>query len=274
MSGKGNTAAPKVKRKAISKKTRFEVFKRDSFTCQYCGAQSPDVVLHVDHINPVAGGGSNDILNLITSCEPCNLGKGAKALDDKSSLAKQRAQLDELNERREQLEMMVQWRESMANLDDEKIGIVERAFSDATGFGLSEHGRAQIRLWLKKHPIADILQGLDGSLATYFRAGSADEETSRQMAQDAFGMVVRVINAHKRYSDKPYMRDLFYTRAIIRSRMHCNEREAIRLLEECYLLGAHIEELKDWARDARNWTNWRTEMESWAEELRTAGEPE
>ena len=42
-----------AKRKGISKKTRFDVFKRDSFTCQYCGKSAPDVVLQVDHINPV-----------------------------------------------------------------------------------------------------------------------------------------------------------------------------------------------------------------------------
>jgi 5-methylcytosine-specific restriction endonuclease McrA len=42
------------KRKSISKKIRFEVFKRDSFTCQYCGSKSPDVTLVIDHIMPVA----------------------------------------------------------------------------------------------------------------------------------------------------------------------------------------------------------------------------
>ena len=51
-------------RKAISKKLRFEVFKRDNFTCQYCGRMAPDVVLEVDHINAVANGGDNNILNL------------------------------------------------------------------------------------------------------------------------------------------------------------------------------------------------------------------
>jgi hypothetical protein len=68
-------------RKSMSKKTRFEIFKRDGFTCQYCGAQPPDAVLVVDHINPVANGGDNDHLNLITSCEVCNQGKGARLLE-------------------------------------------------------------------------------------------------------------------------------------------------------------------------------------------------
>ena len=66
---------------ALSKRTRFEVFKRDRFACQYCGRTPPDVVLHADHIAPVAGGGSDDPLNLLTACSDCNLGKAAIPLD-------------------------------------------------------------------------------------------------------------------------------------------------------------------------------------------------
>jgi hypothetical protein len=69
-----------TKRTALSKKTRFEVFKRDGFKCQYCGAHPPSVLLEVDHIVPVAGGGKNHMDNLVTACEPCNQGKGARAL--------------------------------------------------------------------------------------------------------------------------------------------------------------------------------------------------
>jgi hypothetical protein len=67
-------------RKAISKRLRFEVFKRDAFVCQYCGAHPPAVILHCDHIQPVADGGPTEMDNLITACEACNLGKGAVPL--------------------------------------------------------------------------------------------------------------------------------------------------------------------------------------------------
>lgn len=60
---------------SISKKIRFEVFKRDGFKCQYCGQNPPIVTLEVDHINPVSKGGEDDINNLITSCFDCNRGK-------------------------------------------------------------------------------------------------------------------------------------------------------------------------------------------------------
>jgi len=60
---------------ALSVRTRFEVFKRDQFTCRYCGRQSPEVVLEVDHITPVSRGGTDDAINLVTSCWECNRGK-------------------------------------------------------------------------------------------------------------------------------------------------------------------------------------------------------
>jgi 5-methylcytosine-specific restriction endonuclease McrA len=65
----------------VSKKTRFEVFKRDDFTCQYCGKTPPEVILEVDHINPKSKGGTGDINNLITACFDCNRGKGKILLE-------------------------------------------------------------------------------------------------------------------------------------------------------------------------------------------------
>jgi hypothetical protein len=59
---------------------RFEVFKRDKFTCRYCGKRPPDVMLEVDHIQPVCDGGSDDPNNLTTACFACNRGKGGVAL--------------------------------------------------------------------------------------------------------------------------------------------------------------------------------------------------
>jgi hypothetical protein len=69
-----------AKRKSTGKRLRFEVFKRDHFTCQYCGAQPPAVVLVVDHVTPVCEGGESSIDNLITACETCNQGKAGKSL--------------------------------------------------------------------------------------------------------------------------------------------------------------------------------------------------
>ena len=76
------------KRRGISKTQRFEVFKRDNFTCQYCGIKAPAVQLRVDHIRAIKHGGDNAMSNLITSCFDCNAGKGARPLCEEHDYTK------------------------------------------------------------------------------------------------------------------------------------------------------------------------------------------
>lgn len=55
---------------------RFEILKRDNFTCQYCGRTPQDGArLVIDHKLAVVNGGVTNISNLITSCFECNAGK-------------------------------------------------------------------------------------------------------------------------------------------------------------------------------------------------------
>lgn len=62
------------KRKYISRAVRKRIFERDAYRCVTC-ADWHD--LEVDHIIPVAIGGTDDEANLQTMCGPCNLRKGA-----------------------------------------------------------------------------------------------------------------------------------------------------------------------------------------------------
>ncbi len=66
---------------SIRPSVRFDVFKRDDFTCSYCGRRPPVVTLEVDHIIPRVEGGSDERENLTTSCFDCNRGKGGVPLD-------------------------------------------------------------------------------------------------------------------------------------------------------------------------------------------------
>lgn len=75
----------RVGRQPIPPKARFEVLRRDNYTCRYCGAKGPEAggtaVLEIDHRVPVAEGGTNDPVNLVTSCQDCNRGKGATRIN-------------------------------------------------------------------------------------------------------------------------------------------------------------------------------------------------
>lgn len=61
----------------VSNKLRFEILRRDNYTCRYCGASAPDARLEVDHVVPRALGGRDIPANLVTACERCNNGKSA-----------------------------------------------------------------------------------------------------------------------------------------------------------------------------------------------------
>lgn len=55
--------------------TRFNVFLRDRFTCQYCGDAFPTQELTFDHIVPRSRGGCTTWANVVTACSCCNLVK-------------------------------------------------------------------------------------------------------------------------------------------------------------------------------------------------------
>lgn len=57
--------------------TRFNLFLRDEFTCQYCGAKGD---MTFDHVIPRARGGRTTWENVVASCGPCNLRKGSRTL--------------------------------------------------------------------------------------------------------------------------------------------------------------------------------------------------
>lgn len=62
---------------------RYTLFKRDEFTCQYCGKpEANHKKLTVDHIVPRSKGGRTSWLNCVTCCFSCNSKKGNKLISD------------------------------------------------------------------------------------------------------------------------------------------------------------------------------------------------
>ena len=64
---------PSARRPAF---TRFNVFLRDRFSCQFCGEDFPTHDLTFDHLIPRSRGGRTTWENVVTACSPCNLAKG------------------------------------------------------------------------------------------------------------------------------------------------------------------------------------------------------
>lgn len=248
------------KRKAISKKTRFEVFKRDAFSCQYCGAKAPDAILHVDHIDPVSKSGSNEIVNLITSCEGCNLGKSDRRLDDQSVLALQRKQLDELSARREQLQLMMQWRKGLKSIKQESTDQAAAYWAEAChGYHLNEKGLAQLSSLVRRFGLSLVLEAMEISAERYLEFSLDEDRATQASVENAWHKVGGICSNKSQPEDEQALR---YCRGIIRNRLgYINEAQALVLLRAGMASGATSETLKDVAREARNWTGWRNDME-------------
>jgi hypothetical protein len=143
-------------RESISKKTRFDVFKRDGFQCQYCGSTPPSVVLEIDHIHPVSKGGKGIIDNLLTSCFDCNRGKAAglvtlvpQSVTDKAIV---------LAERMEQLKAFEKLQKSQRKKQEKDIDNIERMFQEHfENNWFTPSFRETVRTFLKSLTVMDLL---------------------------------------------------------------------------------------------------------------------
>lgn len=239
-----------AEREPIGKKLRFEVFKRDKFTCQYCGEKAPEVILQCDHIQPVAEGGTREIMNLITSCHGCNSGKGARLLSDNSVIEKQRQQIEELEERRQQLEMMLEWRDELSRFDDDVIDAIADYILGKTGWAPNKNGRADIKKWLKKSSAEGLLAATDESADVYLVF--ANDEATDSSWNEFFNKIPTFAKIQKDSIDRPYLRDLFYMRGIVRNRVENKWYECLELLEKTHLAGAAIDSLMKFCKSVHS----------------------
>lgn len=261
-----------TQRKSISKTLRFEIFKRDSFTCQYCGQKAPDVLLEVDHIEPVAGGGTNDILNLITSCRACNSGKSDKKLSDTSLMEKQRRQLEELQDRKDQIEMMFQWQKSLMGLDDEVNGQLAAFWSEVVpGYELNESGLNSLRKLKRKFEIGELMNAMRIASESYLKY--EDGKVTSQSVDIAWNKIGGICSLQRLEKESPDLKRLYYIRGILRNRFnYVNENLAMQLLKEALVLTATVDSLEKFSKEALNWTGWRNGMEKFISENQEEGE--
>ncbi|WP_063850829.1 HNH endonuclease [Flammeovirga sp. SJP92] len=262
-----------MERVTLTKKTRFEVFKRDKFQCQYCGKSAPDVVLNVDHIDPVSKGGTNDIINLITSCFDCNQGKKARLLSDDTIVQKQRKQLVLLEERREQLTLMFEWKKSLNEFDSEKVQMLTDYFNTfIQPHSLNEIAFKSLEKLTRKFTIEDIIEAIDIAINKYIQENDEGEITSESV-QNAFNKIggICVLKNRGEVEIK-----LAYIRGIGENRFNYFDKRRASILLNNYVKalmnkgwseGEIIKDLEEElipkTIECKNWTQWKQLLEGW-----------
>jgi flagellar biosynthesis regulator FlaF len=249
-------------RTSISKRTRFEVFKRDSFKCQYCGASGPEVLLEVDHVTPISKGGSDDIMNLITACKQCNLGKGAVRLDDKTALSKKRNQLQELQERREQLEMMIEWQEELRGIRENAIDYLCNVWSElALGYNLNENGIRKLKKLLRRFSLEEIVTAVEIAAEHYLRYDK-DGKPIHESVELAWQKTAGICHNRRREKENPELNEIYHLRAIaIKRHGYFNNSYGINLLEKAREIGITAEKIKSLIFKNSSWSGFKEDLE-------------
>lgn len=258
---------------SLSKKTRFEVLKRDKFTCQYCGCSAPDVTLHIDHIEPKSKGGSDDVTNLITSCADCNMGKSDRSLSDNAVIKQRKHQLDELQERREQLELMMQWQRALVDMDQQVLEQLREFWDEQTpGYHLNKTGLANLKKWIKRFSLSEIIDAMQTSSAQYLKFGEGNVSPTAKSVEKAITYIPRICTFRRKVEEKPYLSKLYYIRGILRNRLsYLNEWKSIKIMEEAHLLGVPTEEMQEMAKQVTSWTQFQNATASLREEIEKRG---
>ncbi len=243
----------KTKRTAISKRTRFEVFKRDAFKCQYCGQSAPDILLEIDHIVPVSRGGDNNILNLLTSCEDCNSGKSNIPLERKEEIRKQKAEMDKLQERRNQINMMAKWRINLADAHNDNVNNLAAIWMRLCNgsFSVSEAGKSDLRKLLSSFSFQEIAEAMQKSVYRY--APSLDEP-GVQLAFSKIGGCARMSQIAK---TNPEIIEFYKIRSMLRKTCRWVDFKVIQFLEEAFRSGVDVEYLSSVARRSENYTSFQ-----------------
>lgn len=250
-----------TKRKNLTKKVRFEVFKRDNFTCQYCGKSAPDVVLNADHIKPVAKGGTNELINLVTSCFDCNSGKKDRELSDNSEIKAQSKELKILAKKREQLEFLMQWRDELRDLDRKEAEYVISIINDELsiyGHKVTDQFEQKISKLVKKHGANLVIESIEASKNQYF--------DGPETASNFVDMIPKICFYKSKGEQTETNKQVFYIRAVIRNRYnYINDRAAIVVIRNALENGAPFEYILDKAKELDNWTEFKEFCEEQAQ---------
>lgn len=164
---------------AVSKSLRFQILRRDNHTCRYCGASAPDVKIGVDHVTPVAHGGTDTADNLVAACPDCNAGKAAT--DPGAALVADVAQ-DALRWKSAREAAAQMLAADHAVVDEVVRAVIDEWERQWKGAGLSGHAliaadaETSIERWYERGlPLASLIRFVDVALRKYIGTRSMSQ---------------------------------------------------------------------------------------------------
>ena len=207
-------------------------------------------------------------MNLITSCVDCNLGKGDRPLDDDAVVVKQMNQMEVLQDRREQLEMLMAWHQDLQSLEvDTTQAVVDFWHELAPDLVLTEAGVAEVRRLIDKFGVSEVCESMRIAAKQYLRF----ESDGRCIAESwcmAFDKVGGICFNRKREQTDPDAAHASRVVGYLRHRMEQVARPLGRtLVLRAIQVGIEPQEIKGMAsRVNHSWSAFRDVLTEWIDD--------
>lgn len=228
---------PKVR--SIPDGIRFQVLQNDNHTCRYCGRTPPDVKLVIDHLLPVKLGGTDELNNLITSCEECNSGKSAKLIDAMSNgLSRDEwrevlrtKRREQLNERREHLDELLEFFQQLS-IQNKDYRLDADFVHELIEIYEADWIKAAIRIAIRKE-IPDLSSYIRGILRNWAKDGAPEYVSGPEKVVPARPATAKQIEYIKLLLDQRNLSlDTFYKKPKFEDLTMDDARELITALKE------------------------------------------
>ena len=167
-------------------------------------------------------------------------------------LDKQRKMLEDLEERRQQLQMMIQWREQLSNFDEEQALALAKIINEKLKpVYVTEAGITTIGEWLNRFKLDELVKVVDEMIVPKTKDNSID-------GAEFMAKIPRIAAANR----KPEVeRELLYIRGILRKRLsYIDERKTLMWLHSAVHAGYCTDELKHFATVVRSWTEFKNDI--------------
>lgn len=184
------------------KRIKYEVFEKDSFKCQFCGTGAPVVTLQLIRIQDTQQNDEwLDTAFLSTSCKICE--KKKSGVDEKS-LQNGYISIDELEERLQQLKMLINWRKGMLNIRKQQLtNLVSYWENKVPGFVTNNDQKKFAATYISKFSSDEIRSAMDMAVDKFIKY-SDDGTLDKHSMLIAFAKIPEIcltktelVNAHE-----------------------------------------------------------------------------
>jgi hypothetical protein len=206
----------------------------------------------------VSQGGENCITNLITSCFDCNRGKGKRKLSDNTTIKKQKKSLDELQRKREQIEMMAEWHNELLETEKREVELLCDAWTTLLNenWVFNEAGKSNLKRYLTKYSFREIVDAMKIAIYTYvfYDEDGKATENSVEIASKKLGGILYI---NKEKIQNPEIDKAYHIVNILNNRFRGNIRQrSLSLLKRSMKYDIDLDSEIEIAKTIKRYDDW------------------